>query len=532
MLMVFDESSPAAAPAAHPRTYRNPILFADYSDPDVIRVGQCYYMVASTFHFSPGIPVLKSMDLVHWTIIAHALPRLVFHKRYDLPGPISFDDSTARPPWKPTDGQGYSGGVWAPAIRYHQGCYYIYFATPSDGIFMVSATNAEGPWNPPVTLAAEAGFEDPCPFWDDDGKAYLVHSRVGAGPLILHKMSSDGKTLLDKGTVIVQEPEKLPTLEGPKLIKRHGYYYIFAPYGGVGEGPQAVLRSKNIYGPYEWRTVLEKGNTKIQAPHQGGYVETASGEGWFVHFNQTGAYGRIVYLEPVRWNGDWPLIGEPISETSGQPVASYPMPDSGRSCTPDWQPQTSDDFTDNKLGVQWEWNHNPVDSAWSLTERRGYLRLRALPAKNFLSARNTLTQVHQGSASEWTVKIDFDGMVDGQRAGLGLLKARPSWIGVAQTAGSRRLTFAAAGVETAGPLVKKNSALLRMAIENDTARYFYSVDSGATFIPLGNQTHFRFSWWKGIRPALFSYSIADGSVPRGLADFDWVKIRQLAPKPD
>lgn len=221
-----------AAPAGAARQYRNPILFADYSDPDVIRVGDQYVMTASTFHFSPGLPVLTSKDLVHWRIVAHALPRLPFGPAYDLPGPLDFDEASARARLDPAMGHRYSAGVWAPAIRHHGGRYYIYFATPTDGIFMVSAERPEGPWTAPVALVAQAGLEDPCPFWDDDGSAWLIHSRVGAGPLILRQMTPDATRVLDEGTVVMEDPVNLPVLEGPKLLKRNGWYYIFAPYGG------------------------------------------------------------------------------------------------------------------------------------------------------------------------------------------------------------------------------------------------------------------------------------------------------------
>ncbi len=243
----------------------------------MIRVGDDYVMVASSFHFSPGLPVLTSKDLVHWSIAGHALPRLPFNPAYDLPGPLNFDDASERARLDPAMGHRYSAGVWAPAIRHHGGRYYIYFATPTDGIFMVSAEKPEGPWTAPVALVAQAGFEDPCPFWDDDGSAWLVHSKVGAGPLVLRRMTPDGTRVLDEGTVIVEDPVNLPVLEGPKLLKRNGWYYIFAPYGGVEKGPQAVLRARDIHGPYEWRTVLAQGDTAVQAPHQGGYVETPSG---------------------------------------------------------------------------------------------------------------------------------------------------------------------------------------------------------------------------------------------------------------
>ncbi len=290
--------------------YRNPILFADYSDPDVIRDGANYYLVASTFHFVPGIPILQSGDLVHWTIIGHVVNRLDMDPRYSMVG-----------------GNRYGKGVWAPSIRKHDGLYYVYFPTPSEGIYVSTAKEITGPWSAPEVVIARAGLEDPCPFWDDDGKAYLIHSMTGAGPLILHRMSPDGKHVLDEGKIIVQDPEHLPILEGPKLYKRDGYYYIFAPIGGVGAGSQAVLRSRQIYGPYEHRVVLAQGSTNINGPHQGAYVETPDGEGWFVHFQADGAHGRIVHLEPVRWNDDWPVIGaDPDGASTGQPTPSGPIP--------------------------------------------------------------------------------------------------------------------------------------------------------------------------------------------------------------
>ena len=511
------------------RTYRNPVLYADYSDPDVIRVGDSYYLVASSFHYSPGLPVLKSRDLVHWTILGHALPRLDFSPAYDLPGPVDFDDATERFRLNPAMGHRYSAGVWAPAMRFHNGRFYIYFATPTEGVYMVSAKSAAGPWDAPVKVIDRAGLEDPCPFWDDDGNAYLVHSRVGAGPLILHRMSADGRTVLDDGRIIVDEPARLPVLEGPKLLKRNGYYYIFAPYGGVGEGPQAVLRSREIYGPYEIRTVLMKGTTDVQAPHQGGYVETPSGEGWFMHFNQTGAYGRIVHLQPVQWRDDWPVIGEPLEGAEyGQPVQSHAMPRVGR-VFPAVSLQTSDEFSSRALGVQWEWNHNPVDSLWSLSERSGYLRLKAMPAHTLVSARNTLTQVQQGRASEMTVRLAVGAMADGQKAGLAMLGRRPSWVGVVQTAGRRKITFAFAGAETAGPDVVSDAVLLRMSVDDELVHYSYSLNDGRSFTAIGTPAQMLFSWWKGARPALFTFNTQDSAASPGIADFDWARIERPDP---
>ncbi len=506
----------APAQAANPHTYANPILYADYSDPDVIRVGKDYYLVASSFHFSPGIPVLKSSDLVHWRILGHVLPRLNFSPAYDMVPPFTLTDSVSKPVGK---GLRYAGGVWAPAIRHHDGLFYVYWPTPDEGVFMATAQKPEGPWSRPVPVLAGPGYEDPCPFWDDDGQAYLIHSKVGAGPLILHRMSADGTKVLDAGKVIVEDKVNLPVLEGPKLYKKNGWYYIFAPIGGVDKGGQAVGRSRNIYGPYEWKTVLEKGTTSVQGPHQGGYVETPSGQGLFVHFNSTGAFGRIDYLEPVRWQDDWPVMGD-----NGQPVLSHAAPDTG-AWTND-RLQATDEFSSSKLGLQWEWNHNPDPARWSLTARKGYLRLTAGPAEQLVQARNTLTQILQGPSSTITARIDLSHMAEGQRAGLVLFGVKPVWLGAVREDGKTHLTFASAGVETPGPGISGTVQIRAEVAADQTVRFSYSADGNA-FTPFGDALPLaRFSWWKGSRPGLFTYiKAAPGTVvPNGFVDIDWVHV--------
>lgn len=516
-------SGAAAKTISSASTYANPILYADYSDPDVIRVGQDYYMVASSFHFSPGIPILHSRDLVHWSILRHVLPRLPFAPEYDMPGPHSLTDAIS----KPIGGTRYAGGVWAPSIRHHAGLFYVYWATPDEGIFMATASKAEGPWSAPVKVIDQPMLEDPCPFWDDDGQAWLVHSRHGAGPLILHRMSADGKSVLDGGTVIVEDKQKLPILEGPKFYKRNGYYYIFAPYGGVEKGAQVALRARDIRGPYEAKTVLAQGSSALQGPHQGGWVETPSGQGWFIHFNSSGAFGRITYLEPLKWVDDWPVIGDlrPGSDV-GQPVEHHAMPDTGSPARTD-RLQDTDAFGSAQLGPQWEWNHNPDDRAWSLTARPGFLRLHALPADHLVTARNTLTQILQGPSSRITTRIEIGRMTDGQRAGLTLFGVKPSWIGIVRQSGKTHLTLASAGDETTGPALTGSSIELRAEVGADqTVRYSYSLD-GRAFLPFGDAIGLaRFSWWKGSRPGLFTFnrSGADGSI-----DVDWVRVDHPAP---
>jgi beta-xylosidase len=506
----------ACATAPRPASYTNPILYADFSDPDVIRAGDRFVMVASSFHFSPGIPVLESRDLVHWRIAGHVLPRLPFGPLYDMPGPHTLDDTKS----KPIGGTKYASGVWAPAIRHHAGRYYVYWATPDEGIFMASAVAPAGPWAPAVRVLAGPGYEDPCPFWDDDGSAWLIHSKVGAGPLVLHRMSADGTRVLDPGVTVAEDPKRLPVLEGPKLVKRAGWYYIFAPIGGVGTGPQAVGRSRDIRGPYEWRDVLLPGNG-LAGPHQGAYVETRAGDGWFVHFNQTGAFGRIAYLEPVTWRDGWPAIGDPLpSGEAGLPVREWAAPDTGASSS-DWRLQDADEFAGKTLGVQWSWNHNPDDTAWSLTERPGWLRLHALPARHLVTARNTLTQILQGPHSVMTARLDVSRIAEGQRAGLTLFGVRPSWIGVVREGGKARITLSDAGQETLGETLAANLVELRAEVGKDqTVRYSWRVGGEwqAMGRPIGLSA---FSWWKGSRPALFSFNPTGAG---GVADFDWFHV--------
>jgi beta-xylosidase len=480
------------------QTYKNPVLLADYSDPDVIRDGNDYYLIASSFHFVPGIPILHSKDLVHWELSGHVVQRLNFSPAYDMVG-----------------GNRYAGGIWAPSVRFHQGLFYVYFPTPAEGIFVSTAPKMTGPWTEPVAVIAGPGFEDPCPFWDDDGKAWLVHSRLGAGPLILHRMAEDGKSVLDAGRVIVQDPKALPTLEGPKFYKRNGWYYIFAPMGGVGEGSQAVLRARNIEGPYEHRIVLSQGDTKINGPHQGGYVETPDGRAWFLHFQLRGAQGRIVHLEPVVWKDDWPIIGN-----VGEPVSEGPLP-VAISGAAKMKPQTSDDFNAPTLSPMWEWNHNPEDTLWSLKEHKGYLRMHPGYAFDLMHARNTLTEVMQDEALDFTVRMDARHMKDGDHAGISLFDRSLSSLAVVQKAEGKQLIFTSMGHETPGPPISTGTIELSLRFNGDTVSYFYSVNEGKTFLPLGTPVRMAFSWWKGARPAIFSYTTDSQPHPNHFVDIDW-----------
>lgn len=474
--------------------YKNPVLNADFSDPDVIRVGEDFYMVCSDFHFM-GIQVLHSRDLVNWDYIGRVYDALPIDPAYDQM-------------------QAYAKGSWAPALRYHDGVFYVYFCTPDEGLYMSRATNPAGPWEPVREVLRVAGWEDPCPFWDDDGNAYLGHSTWGAGPIILHRMSADGTKLLDDGRIVYVGK----IAEGTKIYKRNGYYYLVIPEGGVEVGWQTVLRSRELYGPYERRIVLRTGNTNVNGPHQGALIELDDGESWFMHFQSMGALGRVCHLQPVRWEEDWPVMGVDAEPVSVWQKPSLPGAGERRL------PASTDEFDKASLGFQWQWNHNPVPHMWSLTERPGYLRLRAMPAQTLAAARNTLTQKLLGPTGRYSARLEITGMADGQQAGLALLGGREeNWIGVVCEGKSCRLVAVTGGVHTHGPLVKGGSIELTAHVNlAGETRFAFSPD-GHEQIALGGACKLCAGFWKGVRPCLYSYNT---QAEAGWVDVDWFRFEE------
>ena len=470
-------------------TYVNPVLNADFSDPDVIRVGEKYYMVASDFHFM-GMQVLESDDMVNWRYVSQ-----IYH-RLDEPG------------WN--ENQHYAGGSWAPAIRYHNGRFFVFFCTPEEGLYMSTAKDAHGPWAPLHLVKRVVKWEDPCPFWDEDGQAYLGRSQHGAGPIIVHRMSPDGKRLLDEGVTVYTGP----VAEGTKFLKRHGWYYLIIPEGGVGQGWQTVLRARNIYGPYERQVVLEQGSTTVNGPHQGALVDTPDGQWWFYHFQETPVLGRVVHLQPARWLDDWLQVGVDLDGNGiGEPVHSWQKPISSHFSG--MTLQVDDDFSDT-LGLQWQWNHNPDDAHWSLAERKGWLTLRPLPADSLKACRNMLTQKVVGYQSESTTLMTAKGdcyagiFCSGKQfRGVGLC---PQGIFL-EVNGERQIA------------VKGSFSQLYLRVRNDcqanSHQFFYSLD-GVSFIPVGDVSSMRSGYWKGIRVGLFCYG------KDGKAQFD--KFEQVIKK--
>ena len=395
--------------------YINPVINADYSDPDVCRVGDDFYMTSSSFACFPGLQILHSTDLVNWKLIGAALT--------DYPG-INWSDER---PWEtPADDENLPGaqewrtipqhgnGVWAPAIRWHNGEFYIYCGDPDRGIFMVKTSDPRGKWEEPVWVVKAKGYIDPCPLWDDDGNAYLSHGCAGSraglkSVLFVAPMSKDGTRLTGPSRIVYDGHETQPTIEGTKFYKRDGYYYIFSPAGGVPTGWQTVLRSRNPWGPYEEKVVLAEGGSGVNGPHQGAWIETAKGEHWFMHFQDKDAYGRVVHLQPMTWTGDgWPVIGEDKDgDGTGEPVMRWRKPDLESSGV--FQPAESDEFDAPVLGLQWQWN--AVPSPYWHYIAPGALRLYSVQQRedwrNLSDSPNLLLQKTPADSFTATAKISF-----------------------------------------------------------------------------------------------------------------------------
>ncbi|MFF5755427.1 family 43 glycosylhydrolase [Streptomyces longwoodensis] len=504
-------------------TYTNPVLDADWSDPDVVRVGDDFYLTASSFGRVPGLPLLHSRDLVDWTLVGHALERLEPEEEFTRPR--------------------HDRGVWAPSIRHHDDRFWIFWGDPDHGVFQVNAPDIRGPWTRPHLVKAGRGLIDPCPLWDEEtGEAYLVHawarSRAGVkNRLTGHRMHPEGTALLDEGKVIV-DADRIPgwfTLEGPKLYRHDGWFWILAPAGGVETGWQGAFRSRGFFGPYEERIVLEQKDTEANGPHQGGWVRTPSGEDWFLHFQQRGAYGRVVHLQPMRWDGPdgWPVIGD-----DGAPVLVHPRP--ALPAQPPAAPATDDDFPGGRYGRQWQWTANPR-AGWATQHSGDGLRLacvRTPDAHDLRKLPHVLTQRLPGAPSVVEVDLELHAQEPGARAGLAVLGDAYCWIGLRRgTDGTVHLVhrFAEQVAEAerdAGHSRPAPGGRVRLRIETAPgARCRFSHDLGGGFEPSGPvfaATPWR---WVGALLGLFALAPAgpahDGEGHAGAAAFTRFRIRPL-----
>ena len=501
-------------------TYKNPILYADYSDPDAIRVGDNYYMTASSFNCIPGLPILHSKDLVNWKLIGYGLKK---QKPLDVYNKAQ-----------------HGNGVWAPCIRYHNKEFYIYYPDPDYGIYVIKSKKAEGPWSDPIMVKEGKGLIDPTPLWDEDGKVYLAYafagSRAGIKSVInVCTMNSNGSLANDDDVLIIDGHTEEPTIEGPKFYKRNGYYYLFAPAGGVATGWQTVLRSKNIFGPYEKRKVMDQGKSNINGPHQGAWVQTQTGEDWFIHFQDQFAYGRVVHLQPMKWEKDWPIIGTDIDKDGiGEPVMTYKKPNVGKKSFPLETPPESDEFNLPKLGLQWQWHANP-QVTWGMPTALGFYNLNCIPvpkdATNLFDIPNLLLQKFPSNEFTATTKITFNSRFDGEYTGLVVMGLDYSFLCLKQYEGQLYLSQKTAlnaekkGIEKESRriLVKNKTLYLQVKIKaGGICSFFYSED-GQNFNSIGENFTAREGKWIGAKIGLFA--LREGIInDAGSVSIDWFRI--------
>ncbi|WP_417121310.1 glycoside hydrolase 43 family protein [Phocaeicola plebeius] len=514
--------------------YRNPVLHADYSDPDVCVVGEDYFLTASSFNCTPGLPILHSKDLVNWKIVNYALKKVE---------PVEYYNEAR-----------HGKGVWAPSIRFHEGMYYIYWGDPDFGIFMVKTRDPYGEWDKPVLVKAGKGMIDPCPLWDDDGRVYLAHAWAGSrakfnSVLTVCELNKEGTKVISDPVLVFDGNDGVNhTVEGAKFYKRNGFYYLFAPAGGVVSGWQLVMRSKNVYGPYEPRIVMAQGKTDINGPHQGGWVDTPAGESWFLHFQDKGAYGRVLHLNPMKWVNDWPVIGvDRDGDGCGDPVSRYRKPKTDKTY-PIETPVESDEFDTRKLGLQWEWHANYQD-VFGFTTNMGYARIYGHELsshfKNFWEVPNLLMQKFPAEEFTATAKLKVSAKDDGQLSGLIVMGWDYSWIGVEKQGEKFLLKQAICKDAEQGNLEQvstlavlepskkfeaglfpnfEREIYIRVRVGKEAyCRFSYSLD-GKKFTEAGTLFKARQGKWIGAKVGMFS--VTPHGKERGWVDVDWFHVEK------
>lgn len=502
-------------------TYTNPILHADYSDPDVVRVGDDYYMTASSFNAAPGLPILHSKDLVNWELVNYALQKQI---------PLDVFD-------KPQHGN----GVWAPCIRFHNGEYYIYYPDPDYGIYMIKAKDPKNSWSDPVLVKGGKGLIDPTPLWDDDGKIYLAYAFAGSRAgikslLVIATMNAEGTKTNDDEVMIIDGHKDESTIEGPKFYKRNGYYYIFAPAGGVSTGWQTILRSKTVYGPYEKKTVLHQGNTAINGPHQGAWVTTQTDEDWFFHFQDKDAFGRVVHLQPMKWENDWPIIGiNQNNDGIGEPVLTYKKPNVG-GIYPNVTPADSDEFNQPKLGLQWQWHANPK-VYYGFPTALGHFTMYCRPmpenAVNLYAVPNLLLQKFPSDEFVATTKITFNARFDNEQVGFLVMGLDYSFLRIKQENGELFLSQVTCinadknQEETSSERIKMNSKTIFLQVKvskGGFCDFLYSTDN-KKFMSIGSTFKAREGKWIGSKIGFLA--LREGVInDSGSVAIDWIRFNK------
>ena len=513
-------------------TYTNPVINADYSDPDVCvgPSGEDYYLTASSFQCIPGLPILHSKDLVNWEIVGHALTSL-----YEGDEALQQHFSTPQ----------HGAGVWAPSIRYHNGEYYIYWGDPDYGVYMVKTKNPAGKWDAPVCVIRGKGYIDTTPLWDDDGRCYLVNGWANsrakfASVLTVRELSADGTRAIGQPVIVFDgNGNENHTCEGPKFYKRDGWYWILCPAGGVPTGFQLAMRSKSPFGPYEHKVVLAQGKTAINGPHQGGWVHTKYGEDWFLHFQDKETYGRVVHLQPVDWSSGWPIMGK-----KGEPVVTYQKPRSSSSTIVN--PVESDEFNSPTLGKQWQWQAN-YDEKYGVPTAFGTFRIYTHKLdegwKSLWEVPNMLLQKTPADKFTVTTKLRMTSKADGQFGGLIMMGLDYSALVVRRIGQEFQLVQmtckgADKGKQQTESLIATlkptwedktqyrpgihEDIYLRLAVDDSKLRFSYSAD-GKKFTECGEEFQMKEGKWIGAKFG-FVAAESDPKCDRGWVEADWIRI--------
>jgi beta-xylosidase len=471
-------------------TFRNPVLPSDYSDIDCINVGNDYYAISSTFQHSPGMIIIHSKDLVNWTILGHCVPDVT-----QIGEGLSY-----------TRMDRYGRGIWAGAIRYHKGLYYVYFGTPDEGLFMTMASNPKGPWEPLHCMKAEAGWDDCCPLFDDDGQVYFVATKFSDGyKTYLYQLTPDGKNIIEESKTLINQGGHR---EANKLYKINGTYYHF--FSEVAQGGRYIMmqRASAITGPYTEKKQLSHVQRLYNEPNQGGLIVGPDNNWYFFTHHGTGDWaGRIASLLPVYWVNGWPIIGQVGNDSIGTMVWQLPKPS---NLQPRQTPQSSDSFDKQVLSPQWEWNYHPRNEMWSLLEKPGSMRLKAfkpLENDNLFKAGNTLTQrCFRTSHSEVVLKINITGMANGQKAGLCHYSKDYAMLGISQTGNVRNLEFNTPKGIKSGPEITGSWLWIKSTWGLDGLAKFYFSTDGKTYTPLGDTYQLGWGFYRGNRIGIYSYN--------------------------
>lgn len=513
-------------------TYTNPVINADYSDPDVCVAGEDYYLTASSFNCIPGLPILHSKDLVNWEIVGHAVKELEPKQEFDRPS--------------------HGNGIWAPSIRYHNGEFYIYWGDPDYGVFMVKAKDPAGEWSKPLCVIPGKGLIDTTPLWDDDGRCYLVNAYANsrsrfASVIVIRELSADGTKPIGNPVIIYDgNGTENRTCEGPKIYKRDGWYWVMFPAGGVPTGFQVAMRSKNPFGPYESKVVLAQGKTKINGPHQGAWVHTKFGEDWFLHFQDKEAYGRVVHLQPVTWKDNWPVMGiDKDGDYCGEPVTTYRKPKtSGKVQVVN--PAESDEFSDTRLGLQWQWHANYNETFGMPTafgSYRVYTHKVSEKFQNLWEVPNLLLQKTPADKFTATTKIRFTSKDQNQTGGLLMMGLDYSGLVVKRVGNDfQLLQISCKSADKGKPQTEQLIATLkptavdqidyqpgthidiymRMSVNDGKMHFSYSLD-GKKYTKCGTEFTMREGKWIGAKIGFVAYEPGQ-KTNRGWIDADWFRV--------